>query len=326
MRMAGVRVPELLNQLLLAGEAGLRLDPGPEMASDLRILLHAGIPLSITGGRVILSGHDDVMVPERLRREVALTSWRQLEVIGFVETSSTNEEALSLVRNGARTGTVVYAEEQTAGKGRLGRTWFSPPGTGIYLSVILRPTRPMDSWPLLSLAASAALVRALQEICVENSIPSPCIESKWPNDVLISGKKTAGILIEAAKSGSDSFAVIGCGINVSSGSIPPGLESQATAVSQEFGIEVSRCKIAAKFLLHLQSLWALFEAGQDGAILETYKAGSSIWNGVAIWVMEGSSKRPATTCGLSTTGGLRVRTESGREETLLAAEVSIRHQ
>jgi len=324
--MTGVRVPELLNQLARAGPAGLPLRACQEPARELDMLRQAGIPLMVDCDRCFLVLNDDVMVPELLQREVALTAWKGMPVIGFLETGSTNEEAWALARRGARAGTVIYAEKQTSGKGRLGRTWFSPSGTGIYLSAILRPNRPMEFWPLLSLAASAALVAALVDMGREKSLPQILIESKWPNDVLISGKKTAGILVEAAQSGSDAFAIVGCGINVSAGSIPPGLEDQATAISVEFGIAVPRRYVAARFLSRLQNFCELFEAGENETILEKYKAASSIWKGVPIWVIDGNSRKPAVTCGLSRTGGLRVRMDSGEEETLLAAEVSVRRQ
>jgi biotin-(acetyl-CoA carboxylase) ligase len=94
----------------------------------------------------------------------------------------------------------------------------------------------------------------------------------------------------------------------------------------EFGIAVPRRYVAARFLSRLQNFCELFEAGENETILEKYKAASSIWKGVPIWVIDGNSRKPAVTCGLSRTGGLRVRMDSGEEETLLAAEVSVRRQ
>jgi BirA family biotin operon repressor/biotin-[acetyl-CoA-carboxylase] ligase len=326
MNRPSVRVPELLNRLVKAGQAGIPLDGSENQARDLQLLRASGIPVAVDATHLMLRADSDLIAPEWLQSEVALSTWDRVQVFGFLEAGSTNEEAAVLARQGAETGTVVYAEKQTAGKGRLGHTWFSPPGSGVYLSIVLRPGRPTEFWPLLSLAASVALVNALLDVWGRRLLPPPRIELKWPNDVLIRGRKTAGILVEAARYGTSAFVILGCGINVAGAAVPPGLESQATAVAPEFGFPVPRRSMAAKFLTQLQEFWGMFEAGEDDSILGKYKAVSSIWNESPIWVIEGDSRRPAVTFGLAPTGGLRIRTESGTEETLLAAEVSIRKQ
>lgn len=154
--------------------------------------------------------------------------------------SSTNDELRTLAEQGMPEGLVLVAEEQTAGRGRRGADWFSPKGKSLAFSVLLRPTEPMATWPRLSLATGLAVTEAL-----EKSVP--LAEIKWPNDVLISGKKVAGILVEAGRD----FVIVGIGINVNTEAFPPGLA--ATSIRIAHGAEVAREEVLLEVVQRLAS-------------------------------------------------------------------------
>src|SRR5262249_5814013 len=157
----------------------------------------------------------------RLRRPMTLqglhTRWLGRELVWLPRTGSTNDEALARARAGAPHGLVIVADEQTRGRGRLGRVWHSPPGDNLYLSVLLRRDRP-PAWALpLPLIAGVAVSDTLEGFSCGTAI-------KWPNDVLIDGRKVAGILTESSTVGGRLEAiVVGIGVNVNVADLPPEL-------------------------------------------------------------------------------------------------------
>ncbi len=181
------------------------------------------------------------------------TKWvgRRIELFDCLP--STNREAVQLAQADVENGTVVVAESQTAGRGRLSRTWFSPPGINLYCSIILRTARPPErltewlSWlPLVSALAAAEAIEQVSSIHVS---------VKWPNDLLISERKVGGILCESgAGSRSDPFQIIGIGINVNGGQDdwPADLRDSATSIRQERKILVDRNRLLAQLLLELE--------------------------------------------------------------------------
>ena len=181
------------------------------------------------------------------------TTWvgRRIELFDCLP--STNREAVQLAQADVEHGTVVVAESQTAGRGRLSRTWFSPPGINLYCSIILRTARPPEritewlSWlPLVSALATAEAIEQVSSIHVS---------VKWPNDLLISERKVGGILCESgAGSRSDPFQIIGIGINVNGGQDdwPADLRDSATSIRQERKILVDRNRLLAQLLLELE--------------------------------------------------------------------------
>ena len=166
------------------------------------------------------------------------------EIIYFRETDSTNARAKYLAGDGTPEGTVIVAEKQTEGRGRRGRSWFSPPGEGIYTSVILRPPIPPNEAPKLTLLASVALAEALL------SLTSLEVSIKWPNDILIRGREAAGILTEiGAEMDRIDYVVIGVGVNVNTPSkgLPPDIAHTATSVFMETGKEFPRIVLLRAF-------------------------------------------------------------------------------
>ena len=220
--MSNIKHPEILTDLGHVGENGLPLNPDPWIQEQLDLCREWGIKLKLSSERVSLQFDHEQLVPYWIQKETAAIAWQWLRVHGFFRIDSTNREAIELARHGTPSGTLVYAEEQTAGKGRKGREWFSPHGSGLYFSLILRPKQPRKVWPILTHVASIALVDTLRELSDRKSVPVRLdVDIKWPNDVLLSGKKCAGILLEMVPGeNEDPAAVVGVGIDVHEGSVP----------------------------------------------------------------------------------------------------------
>lgn len=168
---------------------------------------------------------------------------------------STQKVALSLSHEKASEGTLVVADEQTAGRGRMDRKWHSPKGTGIWMSLLLRPNIPPQKAPQLTLLAAVAVARAIEEAA--GITP----EIKWPNDLLVNGKKITGILTELqAESDRIHSVIIGIGMNVNqkTGDFPEDLKVTATSIALETGKEVSRSMVIREFCAQFEKLYLMY--------------------------------------------------------------------
>lgn len=169
----------------------------------------------------------------------------------FRETASTNSEAMRLAADGAPDGTVIVAEAQTAGKGRLGRLWHSPPGKNLYCSVILRnqPTDNLSGWlSVIPLLSAVAVVRAVHQTADLRS------SLKWPNDILAGDRKLGGLLCESSRAGPSATVVIGIGLNVNGSpeDFPEEIRAIATSIAAETGRHCDRALLLASILLELE--------------------------------------------------------------------------
>jgi BirA family transcriptional regulator, biotin operon repressor / biotin---[acetyl-CoA-carboxylase] ligase len=331
--MSRLKHPSVLIDLGHVGKNGLPLNPEPWFQTELELCRKWGFQIESANNRVNLKFDRDQLVPYWIQQETPAIAWDWLQVNGFLTIKSTNNEALAMARQGAPGGTLVYAEEQTAGKGRNGRVWISPAKTGLYFTLLLRPSQPRKYWPLLTHAASVALGEALRDLSEQGIIPHPLdIDIKWPNDVLLSGKKCAGILIETTPSDGalsdigNHAAVVGVGVNVHPGSVPESLAADAACLDDMAQAFVPRRLLLVRFLHHIQHSLLLFERGEHAELLERWKSMSSMWNGARIWIADGGVRRRAVTCGLNEIGALLVRAEDGSCETLLAGDVSVRRE
>lgn len=174
----------------------------------------------------------------------------------YDEVDSTQTAAVTLVAEGASEGTLVLAERQTAGRGRMGRQWHSPKGKGIWMSMILKPNHiPLSFTPQLTLLVSVALCRAIRStVSVEAGI-------KWPNDLLIGGRKVAGILLESSAENETLqhiIAGVGIGVNLEPDDYPPELRDVATSLAIEAGHRIDRVELLCRFLLEWEQLYALY--------------------------------------------------------------------
>lgn len=319
-----IEVPGILNELARAGKAGLPLPLGPGALRDIELCRAWGYDIRAAGSRAVLERNEDALVPAWIEQESIARAWRRLTVAGFFSLGSTNDEAASCARAGVPGGLLVCAEEQTSGKGRKGRRWNSPARAGLYFSLLVRPSQPLIRWPVLTHATAVALVETVRQApSLTGRLPD--IDLKWPNDVLLSGRKVAGILLETVWGApEDPGAVVGVGINLSRSSVPEDLFETATSIEDEAGVAVPRRALLVSFLDHFQAVYALFEEGHHGVLLDRWKACSSMWEGTPVQVVDGARTRLGVTCGLTEIGALRVRLAGGAEETVLAGDVTVR--
>ncbi len=324
--LTNLRYPAILTDLGHVGDNGLPLSSAPWFLQELELCKKWGFRLKYANNRVSLDFDQDQLVPYWIQKETPAIAWDWLRVHGYFRIESTNSEGLELARRGTPPGTLIYAEEQTAGRGRNGRSWFSRAGCGLYFSVVLRPGQPRNFWPLLSHVASLALVETLKNLSgLLKIMKRPLdLDIKWPNDVLISGKKCAGILLEMVADENSPAAVVGLGINIRKESVPESLESTATSVDEMAEAVLPRRQLLVWFLQNFQECYLLFERGNHRELLERWKEHSSMWNGVDIWITEGNVRRSAVTCGLNEIGALMVRTPENSIETIFAGDIHIR--
>jgi BirA family transcriptional regulator, biotin operon repressor / biotin---[acetyl-CoA-carboxylase] ligase len=184
----------------------------------------------------------------------------------FETLDSTNIRAKTLLKEDARHGTVVIAEEQTAGRGRVGRAWNSEKGKNLTFSAIIQPTMPSNKYGILSLLAGVAIAEAVQKV---TQLAPQC---KWPNDVYIGSKKVCGILCEAVFTGGKPPAVvIGIGINVNQNEFSPELQKIATSIFIETGKQFNRFEILGSILQSMEHWLNILEAGDTATIISTWR-------------------------------------------------------
>lgn len=239
---------------------------------------------------------------------------RELEVYDLVD--STNNAAKLLAKNGAPSGSAVLAHQQSAGKGRLGRGFFSPPEAGVYLSIILRPRLAVEQTMLLTCGAAVATAQAVAAVCgVEPRI-------KWVNDLYAEGKKLCGILAESAL-GSDGlplYVVMGIGVNVSVESFPPELSEKATSLAHVGAGEVDKNRLAAEILNGMEDVFNDLESKR---FLETYRKRSCVL-GKQIEVLGAGEPYLATATEIDENGWLHVRDGQGTVHILNSGEISLK--
>lgn len=260
-------------------------------------------------------------LPNRLSphaiKEHLRTRWLGQGVVCCLDVvDSTNTEANRLAREGAPEGTLIVANAQSRGRGRLGRSWVSPAGSGLYLSIVLRPSCPPDWFPRLALTAGVAVASAIQETGMSPQL-------KWPNDILIADRKVGGILAEAVfdKRRID-FAILGIGINVNTelDELPISVRSQAMSLRIGLGKSVSRINFLQSLLHQLEQWYEFFCAGGFETILETWcKFDTTLGRGVEVILPEKRLFGVAET--LESSGTLLVRDMKGCLHRIIAGDV-----
>jgi BirA family biotin operon repressor/biotin-[acetyl-CoA-carboxylase] ligase len=249
------------------------------------------------------------------------TRWLGRELHCLAQTDSTMRVAAELAQRGAAHGCCVLAEEQTAGRGRLGRGFFSPPGTNLYSSSVLRPTPPGMLAPTLVLAAGVAVAE-----CVAGWLGDAArVDLKWPNDVRIDRRKTSGILVELTHSGSaPAFAVLGIGVNlnVDPASFPDEFRRRATSLAAAAGRAVDRVAFAQRLYGSLERVLDLHASAGFSALRPRFDALFRM-RGETVRVREpGGSALEGRVLGVDADGALRLALASG-ERRVLAGEVTL---
>ncbi|MGH2523608.1 MAG: biotin--[acetyl-CoA-carboxylase] ligase, partial [Anaerolineales bacterium] len=239
----------------------------------------------------------------------------------FHQIGSTNDQAKHLADAGAPEGLLVVAEGQTAGRGRAGRRWMTPPGTALALSLILRPRSPAflaEHAPRLTMLAGLAACEAIEAACRLRAV------LKWPNDVLIAGRKVGGILVETALKGDElDYAVLGLGINVSWAPSPEAVDFPATCLLAEAGHEVDRLSLLRAILTQLEARYPMLATTGDPSLLADWRARLALM-GEPIVLHTESGAHAGRAEDVDSAGALIVRLESGEMLRVLAGEVRLR--
>ncbi len=267
---------------------------------------HFGYRFISAPDRIIASDLAGMLEGVRLAREILV----------FEKTDSTNDVAARMGREGAAEGLVIFAETQTAGRGRLGRRWESDSHQGLWFSLLLRPRFSTALWTRIATWAAVAIAEAIES-------ETACrAQIKWPNDIYLEGKKVTGILIENCFDKSqEGFAVLGIGVNVNHAHFPAELEGKAASLRMIAGHSFDRQKIAAAILRSLDRLHTQLEEAFDRIIAaaesRSFLKGKWIQSRVGDTMIEGRGVMH-----LDDQGGLVIRLADGSEQTISSGEVT----
>ena len=238
------------------------------------------------------------------------------KVFAFDTIDSTNNCARALAGCWAEEGTLVFAERQTAGKGRLGRSWLANPYENLTFSLVLRPTLPPEALNLLPLYAAVAVAEAVEH---ETGLS---IECKWPNDLLIGGKKTAGILLEGSlKEEGLEYVVLGIGVNVNQTSFPDDISPRATSLKAEAGRDIDRILLLREILKSLETHYTAIMKKGFRNLIPLWLSRTTMLN-KEISVTQDGTVISGIVKGLSPEGAL-ILDAGGTEKTLFAGDVTI---
>lgn len=240
---------------------------------------------------------------------------------GFETVGSTNTEAASWARDGAEEGSVVVTEYQSEGRGRHGRTWDAQKGQNLMFSVVLRPDLAADRLGLITVAASVAVAEA-----IDTFVSPHRATLKWPNDVLLEGRKTCGMLLESSLSGQQTadVVVLGVGLNVNQVAFPDALAGTATSLRLTTGRAVPRAPLFARLLERVEARYDAVQSGEDAAVRDAFQDRFAALHEQASFRVPGTDRTiTGTVQGITETGALRLHTPNG-PETVHAGDVTTR--
>ena len=265
-----------------------------------------------------LVGQQDVLNKNEIESRMH-TKWAGKELYYYESTGSTNVDAKRLLEEGASEGVLVVGGEQKQGRGRRGRSWQSPPGTNIYMTLGLRPEFQPDLAPMVTLIDAMAVAKAVEETC---GLKTPI---KWPNDVVIDGRKICGILTEmSAETGYIHYVVIGTGINVNIREFPEEIRDTATSLCIEKGEKVLRAPIIAGTMESFEAYYEKFLRTMDlSLLLDEYNA-RLVNKNAKVKVLDPQNEFEGTARGIDEKGRLLVEKADGCIEAVFAGEVSVR--
>ncbi len=274
--------------------------------------------ISRKGYKIINS--PDILTYEEIK-EYLNTDFIGNKIIHFDTINSTNIKAKELAETGEKEGTVIISEEQTLGRGRLGRIWIAPKYKGIWMSIILRPNiNPIHVAKITQISA-AAVCLAISEMEIEVYI-------KWPNDIIINNKKVCGILTEmSCELNKINYAVLGIGINVNidENEFPDSIKNTAASIKSALGKEFMRKKIAAKVLNHFETLYKQFIIdGNTNKSLDICRK-KSIVLGKKINIIKNNKTISVKAVDINDEGELVVEYENGETENLISGEISLKN-
>lgn len=247
------------------------------------------------------------------------TRWAGKRIIYRKQVDSTNTLARELAEAGAAEGTLVIAEEQTGGRGRRGRNWCTPRETTVAMTLILRPDIPPECASMVTLVMGLAAARAVNKLYpVQAGI-------KWPNDVVIDGKKVCGILTELLMSANGiRYLVVGIGINANVAEFPEELKGTALSLAQKLGHEVNRAELTAECLFWFEEYYEKFIEARSLAPLKEEYEELLLNRGQTVKVLEPGNEYSGVSRGINEKGELLVQREDGTVTAVYAGEVSVR--
>lgn len=273
---------------------------------------------AVTNKGYCLDASSDVLSIDGIKKYLTKETAQQLDISVYKIIDSTNTALLDLASKGAKEGTVVISGEQTKGKGRLGRSFYSPSDTGLYMSILLRPQMNAEDAIKITTAAAVAVANAVEKVSGKST------DIKWVNDVYLNGKKICGILTEAAfnmECGGLDYAVLGIGINAyePKNGFPDEIKNIAGPVFEHKQSDM-RNRLAAEVL---NEFFKYYSGLHESSYYDSYKK-RLMWINEKINLISGGKKTPAIMLDVDRDCRLKVRLEDGSEKTISSGEISIR--
>ena len=247
------------------------------------------------------------------------TDWVAKEVLYFDTIDSTNIKAQELAEKGYPSGTLVVADKQESGKGRRGRSWVSPSGTGIFMTLMIKPDINPNNASMLTLVAALAVAKAITSVTGEEAL------IKWPNDIVVNGKKICGILTEmSTEEDSIRYVVVGIGINVNTESFPPEISDTATSLKLSLGHELKRAPLIGAVLKSFEQYYSRFmEYGDMTGLMDEYN--EMLANRKRqVRVLDPHGSYEGMALGIDKEGCLLVKREDDSVSAVISGEVSVR--
>jgi BirA family transcriptional regulator, biotin operon repressor / biotin---[acetyl-CoA-carboxylase] ligase len=240
-------------------------------------------------------------------------------IVFLPKTDSTNNLAKEYAKNNAPQGLVIIADSQTCGRGRIGKSWYSPPKTGIYLSILLKPDLKTDQLSLITLVAGVSAIETINEFSHQ------CANLKWPNDILINGKKVCGLLCEMIQRENNScFLVIGIGINVNqvAGQFPEGLKTTATSLQIINRSPINRLDVIQSLLKNIDREYHNFLTDGGHSVIKKWGLNTNLF-GEVVSLKHGSTITTGTAMRIDSLGRLVLLLDNEHEEAFDSGEVSL---
>ena len=270
-----------------------------------------------------LGGFEDIYTAQAMQERLTPADIVN-KVVFFEETDSTNNQA----KKGAGqnvSGALYIAETQTGGRGRRGRSWSSERNAGIYMSLMFRPDIAASSASMLTLVAAMAAAKAISEACSINTKVDNICSIKWPNDIVIGGRKVCGILTEmSASSDKIDYVVIGLGINVNNTEFDEEIKDIASSIYLETGSFVKRSDIVVSFVKYFTKYYEIFKQTCDMSVLSEEYNKMLVNNGRQVKILGEAESFDGKAVGINQKGALLVEREDGTITEVIAGEVSVR--
>jgi len=254
------------------------------------------------------------------------TKWAARNLIFKEITESTNDDAKMLGEENAPHGTLVVADVQSKGRGSRGRSWETPGGSNIAMSLLIRPSVPAEKISVLTLIMGLSIAQGIEDLFAYNEDMCDFPQIKWPNDVVIAGKKICGILTELHMNNDNTInnVVIGVGINVNMNSFPEEIESVAGSIYTQTGFKTDRSDVVAACMKRFEENYEKFEKTCDLSLLKEDYEERLINRDRVVKILDPKGEYEAVAFGIGNDGALRVRTSDGNVISINAGEVSVR--